>query len=107
MVNHRNYPIKSDNRFCRCKFTWDGPDYKDRYFTDLGVDICFDCMKVSPYFGRVCPGCEGVFIIDNIYKIVYGNYPKCYDCEPGAKPASHPHYACIRPKSIEELLDGL
>ena len=100
MVNHRNYPIKSDNRFCRCKFTWDGPDYKDRHTCVNGVDVCIVCQKVSPYFGRVCPECDGVFITDN--KDHFGS--KCEICcgfivEEG--------YECIRPKSIEELLDGL
>lgn len=108
MVNHRNYPIKSDNRFCRCKFTWDGPDYKDRHTCVNGVDVCIVCQKVSPYFARVCPKCESVFILMPIHRKYHGNYPECQSClhiheevMPGFN--TNP----IRPKSIEELLDGL
>lgn len=89
MVNHRNYPIKSDNRFCRCKFTWDGPDYKDRHTCVNGVDVCIVCQKVSPYNARVCTEHGGVYITDR-----NAPYGSCTD-------------GCKLPPTIEELLDGL
>lgn len=89
MVNHRNSPIKSDNRFCRCRFTWDGPNYRDRHVCVNEVDVCIVCTKVSSYFARVCKTHGGVFMTDR-----YAEYGSCKE-------------GCKLPPSIEDLLDGL